>query len=84
MESAARGGGRRKRRDRARDRVGGEPAPTRWVLPGPGPTAPAALAAASGSLRAGHRLPFPSGGSGGRSLAPDAPSSRGAAVSRGG
>lgn len=68
MESAARGGGRRKRRDRARDRVGGEPAPTRWVPPGPGPAAPAALAAASGPLRAGHRLPFPSGGSEGRSL----------------
>lgn len=73
MEGPARGGGGRERRGRTRDRVGGWPAPTRSVPPGPRPAAPAALVAASGSVRAGHRLPFPSGGGGGRSLRSRAP-----------
>lgn len=71
----------RERRGSARDCVGGAPAQA------PGSvhpvaarsrslTAPAALAAASGSLRAGHRLPFPSGGGGGRSLSSRRPLSR--------
>lgn len=73
MESPARGVGRRVRRGRTRDRVGSEPAPTRWMPPGPLPSAPAALVAASGSVSAGHGLPFPSGGGGGRSLRSRAP-----------
>lgn len=75
MESAARGGGRAGR-GRARDRVGGAPAPARSegpVPPGPKLAAHAATAAASGSSRVGHRLPFPSGGGGGRSLCARAP-----------
>lgn len=61
MESPVRGGGRRERRDRSRDRVGYEPAPTRWVPPGRGPQPPprsplrlalSALATASPSLPA--------------------------------
>lgn len=79
MERAARGGGAQERWGRARDRVGGAPASA------PGSvhpvtarsrslTAPAALAAASGSHCDGHRLPFPSGGGGGRSLSSRAPS----------
>lgn len=73
MESPARGGGRRVRRGTTRDRVGGVPAPTRWMPPGPRPSAPAALVAASGWVRAGQGLPFSSGGGGGRSLRSRAP-----------
>lgn len=73
MESPARGGGRRVRRGSTRDRVGGVPAPTRWMPPGPRPSAPAALVAASGWVRAGQGLPFPSGGGGRRSLRSRAP-----------
>lgn len=79
MGRAAHGGGAQERWGRARDRVGGAPAPA------PGSvhpvtarsrslTAPAALAAASGSHCDGHRLPFPSGGGVGRSLSSRAPS----------
>lgn len=79
MGRAPHGGGAQERWGRARDRVGGAPAPA------PGSvhpvtarsrslTAPAALAAASGSHYDGHRLPFPSGGGGGRSLSSRAPS----------
>lgn len=79
MERAARGGGAQERWGRARDRVGGAPASapgsvhrvTAWFG---SLTAPAALAAASGSHCDGHRLPFPSGGGGGRSLSSGAPS----------
>lgn len=49
------------------------PARCRPVLPGPRPAAPTSLAAASRLLRAGHRLPVPSGGGGGRSLCSWAP-----------
>lgn len=81
MENAARGGGVRERRGSARDCVGGTPAQApgsvhRVAARSRSLTAPAALAAASGSLRAGHRLPFPSGGGGGRSLSSGRPLSR--------
>lgn len=71
-EAGARGR-QAERRSRTRDSAGDEPAPTRWIPPGPRPSTPAALSAASGSVREGHRLPFPSGGAGGGACAPGRP-----------
>lgn len=79
MGRAARGGGTQERWGCARDRVGDAPAPAPGsVYPvtarSRSLTAPAALAAASGWRCDGHRLPFPSGGGGRRSLSSRAPS----------
>ncbi|XP_049737291.1 translation initiation factor IF-2-like [Elephas maximus indicus] len=64
---------RERQEGRARDRVGGAPGPVdpaqgRSRPLGPGRPPPPHSATESGSLGAGHRLPFPSGGGGGRSL----------------
>lgn len=69
----------------ARDRVGGAPAPGSPGAPGPARSQAGRPRRDRRRVwlcwRAGHRLPFPSGGGGGRSLRSRAPPSRGGRVS---